>query len=477
MFDIVLFNDLLNFPIPAKTAGAYRIASHLRHNGYSVKVIDHFNYFLNNNTKEFFKIIEKYISKRTFLIGISTSWLNLNTNQEYLSFEVFLKYLKNTFTNAKIVLGGNTFNSQNIFDHYGQLIDHWVTGLGETAMLKLSNSIKNGISFNSKKITIDPLASEFDFHNSPPMYHIDDDILDNETLPLELSRGCRFRCKFCAYPLLGRNPKEHKYIRSDYSISKELEHNFIHFKTQNYFMVCDTFNETTDKLLTIKKCADDVGVRLNFSAYIRLDLLNAHPEQIDILKELGICSAFFGIESLHDPSAKAIGKGMGRDKVIECLNTVRQQWGDDVVLHGNFIFGLPYENKETINDWIDLLINKKLPLDSFRIDPLHILMDRLTHSSEFEMNASAYGYTMKSGNEWQNEYWSKSEVTKLANDYMSIADKNNIRGVNSWTAMALRNFNWSPSKIKSLRHSDLNNNQELANAKKDYLTRYLQKIQ
>ena len=83
---------------------------------------------------------------------------------------------------------------------------------------------------------------------------------------------------------------------------------------------------------------------------MRLDLIHAYPEQIDLLKEMGVRNVFFGIESLHDPSSKAIGKGFGREKTIEMIHRLKEAWGKEVFLHGSFIVGLPHETPDTAAD-------------------------------------------------------------------------------------------------------------------------------
>ena len=87
-------------------------------------------------------------------------------------------------------------------------------------------------------------------------------------------------------------------------------------------IMCDTFNETTEKLLSVKRAIDRIGIDINFWAYLRMDLIHAHPEQLEILRDIGIRGAFLGIESLYDPSAKLVGKGFGRENTIEMVKRI-----------------------------------------------------------------------------------------------------------------------------------------------------------
>ena len=47
--------------------------------------------------------------------------------------------------------------------------------------------------------------------------------------------------------------------------------------------------------------------------------MRSHKEQYQLLKDSGLASAHFGIETLNHQAGKAIGKGLHPDKVIEEL--------------------------------------------------------------------------------------------------------------------------------------------------------------
>ena len=71
------------------------------------------------------------------------------------------------------------------------------------------------------------------------------------------------------------------------------------------------------KLQQIYQAIKTSGVDLRFSAFVRLDLLERFPEQIPLLKKMGLRSVFFGLESLNDESLKVIGKGIKSEKIIK----------------------------------------------------------------------------------------------------------------------------------------------------------------
>ena len=487
MVDILLFNSLSGYPVPSLSAGPYRIASVLRQEKYNVKIIDHFEWLLKNDFKDFYDILSK-LAKSTNnnlkLIGISTTWLKLHEDQTQIKkFNLFLKILKTFFPNSLIIFGGNTYNSKIMYKLFGDMIDFWIEGLGESAIVGL---LKNGSSSfeykeDKKQITFDPLGKNFDFRNSAPLFHKTDTILEGETLPIEITRGCRFRCKFCTFPLLGRNPHDHSYIRSTESLAREFAENYSNFKTKNYFMLCDTFNESTDKLINIRKALDIAGIdKINFFAYLRADLLHVYPEQIDILKNIGLKAAIFGIESLNDASAKSIGKGLGAEKILKIIKKAKKVWGDNTFIYGSFIIGLPHENYKTLEEWTTPILNGDSPFHSYEFNTLTFWNDVL-HKSEFSKNPEKYGYTMKLNKnnltyDWNNKAWNNNDCNIIKNHYEKISIEKNTNGVTPYMVMGLKTLGWNDDDIKKLRFQEISSNTKVINDKEKYFKKYFDKL-
>ena len=139
---------------------------------------------------------------------------------------------------------------------------------------------------------------------------------------------------------------------------------------------------------------------MNFWAYIRVELLYKFPEQIGLLGQMGLKACFFGLESLYDPAAKSIGKGMGIDKVLSTLQDAKDAWGKASSLHGSFIIGLPHETQNTADEWTNMLIEGETPLDTISCNRLYLIPEKVMRSkntskvffSDFELNKSMYGY-------------------------------------------------------------------------------------
>ena len=447
-YDAILFTDLSEYYIPIKTSGAYAIASHLRRHGYTVKTIDNFVWILENNVQELFDYLDNHIGDNTRFIGFSTTFCR------YFEFEDFEPSLSATFEGSfdmkmekfnrqpttedtirnlenlidriyfvyphvKMVIGGaggQTYSLRTVFE---DKIDCWIKGLGEDSILQYVQNLDNGI--DNPSFMEDRFSANLDFHNIGPLFDVDDLVFQNEVLPFTVSRGCRFKCKFCSHSLLGRKPTDN-YVRSEESIYTEFMHNYENFNTTFYSFTDDTFNESIDKLERVKRAIDRTGLDINFWAYIRIELLERFPEQIPLLRKMGIRAAFFGLESLNDASSKAIGKGIGRERVFQMLKTVKESWGEHSKLHGSFIIGLPHETRETASEWTKLLVEREVPLDTISVSDLHMTSPKTLvkgntsrfNFSEFELNREKYGYLDMSDGMWKNEHWTQSEAREFA---------------------------------------------------------------
>ena len=79
-------------------------------------------------------------------------------------------------------------------------------------------------------------------------------------------------------------------------------------------MLCDTFNETTEKIEMLCRVQDKLKINIKFSSYLRIDLL--HVDRYHFFIKLDQ-TCHFGLESFNHESAKAIGKSLRKEKIKE----------------------------------------------------------------------------------------------------------------------------------------------------------------
>ena len=238
--------------------------------------------------------------------------------------------------------------------------------------------------------------------------------------------------------------KKFDFIRSMDNIYAELVDNYERFGTTRYFLVDDTVNDSPEKCKMLYDMAQRLPFKLEWWGYIRLDLLAAHPQTVDWLFGSGLRAAFFGIETLNSRTAKAIGKSGNTEKLIETLRKIKQAYGDEVNLHGSFIYGLPHESVESLNSTSEFLLSDQNPLDSWWAYPLVIKKrtetDLYGFTSDLDMNYEKFGYEDQGDNpnddgayvynkkllsalNWKNECTTIEEAENLVNDLLARAMK------------------------------------------------------
>jgi hypothetical protein len=229
--------------------------------------------------------------------------------------------------------------------------------------------------------------------------------MKGEGLPLELSRGCIFKCKFCDFPLTGK--KKGTYLRDPEQIKDEMIKTWEAHGTDSYFFTDDTFNDDNDKLEALHKVFTSLPFKPKFASYLRVDLINKYPHQADLLAEMGLVGTFFGIETLQPDSAKAIGKGLHPNKVKDRLYWLREQWKNKVNIEAGFILGLPYDTLSYFNDLLMWTLEKDNPIQCINYYPLMLFYykdhkELQRYSSEFALNPEIYGYTFDNSiSSWQ----------------------------------------------------------------------------
>jgi len=449
--DVISLNILL---------GPFKVAHILKEHGIEVAMINHASAL---SFKEITTILKEIISDQTLLVGINNFYYaSIETIEETSNGGMALKeidsgsflphgksknielkkLIKSLNPKTKIVLGGPSA----IDLEYNKDFDYIVLGYAETAIIDLVDHLmssrpieKSFKSIYGPIVLTDKVASRYEFSSSHMRYDPEWSIVSGASFYLEVGRGCIFKCAFCAYPFNGK--KKTDYVRSKESILSEMIDNYNKFGATRYLMGDDTFNDSVDKCRMMYEISQQLPFKLEYWAYIRLDLLTAHPETIDYLFDSGLRSAFFGIETLNPKTASIIGKGGNRTKMFKTVTDIKAKWGDLVSLHGSFIYGLPGEDSDSLQQTTDFLLSDENKLDSWGVTTLNIRPNvdyDNSFVSDIEKNYEKYGYTKidehtRSGGvdlamnrqrhvlAWKNEhtdYYSLKKITEEINAKM-----------------------------------------------------------
>lgn len=373
-------------------SGAHRIATYLRKHDMDVEVVDFAAHWELEQLKEFTR---KSVTSKTLFFGFSTFFSYWNETLTH-----FTAWLKLEYPHIKTVIGG-----QNVLHTAAQNIDIWVDSYGEEAMLALAKALAgnttSGIIFEpaffGQKKVIKAL-------HAYPSYTMGDysvimekrDYLEpHEWLTVEFSRGCKFSCAFCNFPILG---VKEDTSRSAESFEFEMRYNYDNFGINRYYVADETFNDRVEKISKFANVVERLDFDPFFSGFIRADLLQTKG-MIEELARMNFGGQYYGVETFNKKSGQVIGKGMDPEKVKQLVLKTKDYFKQQNKTYRgtiSLIVGLPYSVEQ---EWYDAMawLKENWLTESLVIFPL--IVENLdegrekdhTNVSKFAKNLQKYG--------------------------------------------------------------------------------------
>jgi radical SAM superfamily enzyme YgiQ (UPF0313 family) len=326
---------------------------------------------------------------------------------------------------------------------------------------KSGHQLKYFIDGNGKK-TVD--SNKFHTIGNPDdietVLKADDDFYSHQPIPLEVSRGCIFRCAFCNHPFQGAKDYD-SYMRTPASLSNELRRNYELFGTTRYAVMDDTFNDSIEKLNRLEQAIELAKIPdFEFQCYIKPELLVTKPEMIPQLLRMGLTGGFVGIESMNNHARRAMNKGMNIDKVLRSLTELTST--NQVKLNAGFIIGLPGDTIDDMYQTFDFCAANPKLFRSWNFSSLGIygysdVEKESTLISPLERDPEKYGYTItKIPNEtsfWKNEFMTSDESFDTA--IVLLNQSAEIMKCGGWTISSAWHNNVSDYDIDNKTRSEL----------------------
>jgi hypothetical protein len=463
-----------------RSLGAYKIARAIRNEKYSCQVIDFINFM---SEAQLIECLLKFVKPETKMLGISTTFLTLD--HKLLPHVVnAINYVTDQFPDLKLVFGGSQSKQPAEVNNINKKGYACVMGYGEDIIVELLDFYSGKGQEPIWELYIKPHGTyrvytsarleKFNIETDNHLFTEQDCILPNETLPIEISRGCIFKCKFCNHLLLGRGKLD--YLRDMELVKNELIHNYERWGTTNYYVICDTFNDTEYKMKLWYNLVSQLPFKIQYVCYLRADLLERFPDVPHMLSESGLISCFHGIESLG-PGSQVVGKGWSQKKAREYIPELYHNiWDKKVYQTLGIIIGLPGDTRETFIDTLDWFEQNDLYcLDAH---PLHLWKTAVNkNKSEFERDYEKYGYSFPDDNRptfWKNDYWDQGQAIQLLrNNYHRIRKVSASLG--SWFVMVPLQYGYKKEQLSKENESLLFDN-KLTSIANDYLENYISKL-
>lgn len=327
--------------------GLLYIASVLERHGHDVRVFD-----LQMNPKlDIIKEIGNYIPD---LIGITSMTANFYKAKKTAN------YIRQKFS-IFTVLGGvhATFTSNELAQH--PEFDAYVQGEGESTMLELINTLKEGDNLSN----VDGLVYKA---NGMPVYNKPRPLIDNlDTIPyparhlidmnsyishkgsaaLITTRGCPYSCIYCSTSKMHGNRYRTRGIEN---VIKEIEIVLDAYAPPRLSFVDDNFTFNRQRVRMLCKAIEERKFEIPWSCNARVD--NIDEDLLKLMKESGCEEILFGIESGSQDILNKIKKGFTR-KHVERAMKLAKEIGIKTAI--SLVLGLPGENRNTIKETIQFI--------------------------------------------------------------------------------------------------------------------------
>jgi anaerobic magnesium-protoporphyrin IX monomethyl ester cyclase len=264
-------------------------------------------------------------------------------------------------------------SSSDSTDHYGQYLDegadYIILGEGE---ITLSESIATleqgetdlsalpGLAFRRDGETIytgkRPVLRELDSLPMPAWNLVDipayRDIWMRAhgyfSLNLATTRGCPFKCNWCAKPIYGNRYN----VRSPERVVEELAH-LIHTYGASYFWMCDDiFGLKPGWVQRFRDLVLERGLKCRYKMQGRVDLL-LEDDTIEALAASGLDTVWVGAESGSQKVLDAMDKGTRVEQIREATHRLKAH---SVKVAFFLQFGYPGETAEDIRKTIALVL-------------------------------------------------------------------------------------------------------------------------
>jgi radical SAM superfamily enzyme YgiQ (UPF0313 family) len=180
--------------------------------------------------------------------------------------------------------------------------------------------------------------------------------ITSPVVPLQTTRGCPYGCNFCSVTgMFGRKLRK----RSAENIISELES----YRDSNalVFFYDDNFTADRDHARDICRSIIDSGLRLQWSAQVRLELAR-DSDLLDIMRRAGCRTVFIGFESVNQEALAESGKSQSAQEMIHAVKTIRRAGID---IHGMFIFGFDSDRQQDLESTLQFAIRMPITTAQF----------------------------------------------------------------------------------------------------------------
>ncbi|MCC7210344.1 MAG: radical SAM protein [Candidatus Brocadia sp.] len=240
-------------------------------------------------------------------------------------------------------------------------VDFVINGEGETVLLELINSLRADNNSFSEIRGLSYRKGDDLVHNATRSF-IDDldclpfpdregllglDTYTSEDMGLLMgSRGCPYRCSYCATQIWTRKVR----YRSLANILEEIRYVHRRFGTRQFTFKDDSFTVNRKRVMEFCYALHDADLKINWDCNTRVDLVD--QELLKVMKKAGCNSIKVGIESGSERILELMDKGITLERICDAARLFRET---GIHWTAYFMMGIPTETREDVKKTLDLL--------------------------------------------------------------------------------------------------------------------------
>ncbi len=225
-----------------------------------------------------------------------------------------------------------------------------------------------GVTFRTggRLVSTPPAELVTDLDSLPlPDYSLFPDYRRLPAIPVEVSRGCPFGCRFCCVPAIsGRHFRTCSPERIVGLLSRLYSPPF----GRRFVLIQDTFNLNREWVFAFCRALRRTGLDISWATSIRIDRLD--PEMLSAMAEAGCSQLFFGLESASPRLQAAMGKEIPSETVNRVLAEMTRLGIEPAISH---IIGFPDETREEMYGTIRQATRFRYDFPARHCSQLHLL--------------------------------------------------------------------------------------------------------
>jgi anaerobic magnesium-protoporphyrin IX monomethyl ester cyclase len=169
------------------------------------------------------------------------------------------------------------------------------------------------------------------------------------SLNIATTRGCPFRCNWCAKPIYGNRYNSH----SAEGVVNEIEHLIKNYKVDHIWICDDIFGLKPGWVQSFRDIVHERNLEFKYKIQSRVDLL-LEEDTIDALAESGADTVWVGAESGSQKILDAMDKGTTTEQIYKATKLLKEK---NIRTAFFLQFGYLGETKEDIHKTIDMLLD------------------------------------------------------------------------------------------------------------------------